>query len=140
MEMTISKQGYRLSGARKRLLSLLESSAQPLTQAALFEKLRSDGSPVGLVTIYRNLDLLSRLGLVERIYNENGELGYLACRSHGHHHHMLCRACQNTVEFEAANDLDEMIKRVESSTGYQIQDHILQFMGLCPDCRAQEAA
>jgi Fur family ferric uptake transcriptional regulator len=136
LETSISQQGYRLSGARKKILGILSASDQPLSPAALFDKLKEQGETTGLVTVYRNLDLLARLGLAERIYNDQGELGYLTCKSAHHHHHILCEKCSNTVEFEAADELEELIARVQAQTHYQIIGHLLQFIGLCPNCQA----
>jgi Fur family ferric uptake transcriptional regulator len=136
LETSISQQGYRLSGARKKILGILAASDQPLSPAALFEKLKEQGETTSLVTVYRNLDLLARLGLAERIYNDEGELGYLTCKSTHHHHHILCANCRNTVEFEAADELEELIAHAEAQTHYQISGHLLQFIGLCPACQA----
>lgn len=135
LETTISQQGYRLSSARKKILGILELSDQPLSPAALFDKLKEQGETTSLVTVYRNLDLLARLGLAEKIYNDKGELGYLICKSTHHHHHILCQKCGNTVEFEAADELEGLIAHAEEQTQYVISGHLLQFIGLCPICQ-----
>ena len=139
IETIISQQGYRLSGARKKILGILSASDQPLSPAALFDKLKDQGETTGLVTVYRNLDFLARLGLAEKIYNDKGELGYLTCKSTHHHHHILCQNCRNTVEFEAADELEELIARAQAQTHYQISGHLLQFIGLCPNCQMDGA-
>jgi len=138
MESSISKQGYRLSGARKKILGILAVSNQPLSPAALFDKLKELGESTSLVTVYRNLDLLARLGLAEKIYDNQGELGYLVCKSLHHHHHILCQKCGHTVEFQAADELEELIAHAEKQTLYKINSHMLQFIGLCPNCQASE--
>jgi len=71
-EKTISQRGYRLSGARKQILGILSEVDQPLSPAGLFEKLQEKGSGTSLVTVYRNLDFLADLGLVEKIFTEKG--------------------------------------------------------------------
>ncbi|HSN93592.1 MAG TPA: Fur family transcriptional regulator [Anaerolineaceae bacterium] len=139
IESTISQQGYRLSSARKKILGILSTNDQPLSPSALFDKLKEQGEAASLVTVYRNLDLLARLGLAEKIYNDQGELGYLTCKSTHHHHHILCQNCNNTVEFEAADELEELIARAEAQTHYKISAHLLQFIGLCPNCQTDGA-
>ena len=136
LENIISQRGYRLSGARKKILGILEESDQPLSPAGLFEKLKEQGETTSLVTVYRNLDLFTGLGLAERIYTAEGELGYLTCKSAHHHHHILCQNCRNTVEFEAADELKELIAQAVLQTHYEINGHMLQFIGLCPACQA----
>jgi Fur family ferric uptake transcriptional regulator len=135
LEATISQKGYRLSNARKKILGIIEVCGQPLSPAALFDKLKEQGETISLVTVYRNLDLLARLGMAERIYNDKGELGYLTCKSTHHHHHILCQKCRNTVEFEAADELEELIAHAEEQTKYEVSGHLLQFIGLCPSCQ-----
>lgn len=139
LETSISQQGYRLSAARKKILGILAACDQPLSPLALFERLKEQGGTTSLVTVYRNLDLLARLGLAERIYNNKGELGYLTCRSTHHHHHILCQKCRNTVEFEADDELEGLIAHAEEQTHYQISSHLLQFIGLCPNCQSERA-
>ena len=136
LETIISQRGYRLSGARKKILGILEECDQPLSQVGLFERLKERGDTTSLVTVYRNLDLLAGLGLAERIYNAEGELGYLTCKSAHHHHHILCQKCRNTVEFEASDELNELIAQAVAQTHYEINGHMLQFIGLCPVCQA----
>ena len=139
LETSISQQGYRLSAARKKILGILAVCDQPLSPLALFERLKEQGGTTSLVTVYRNLDLLARLGLAERIYNDKGELGYLTCRTTHHHHHILCQKCRNTVEFEADDELEELIAHAEEQTHYKISSHLLQFIGLCPNCQSEGA-
>jgi Fur family ferric uptake transcriptional regulator len=88
---------------------------------------------VGLVTVYRTLDLLSDLGFVRRIHSDDGCHGY-ATSSHGHHHHLICRNCGATVQFEGC-DLTLFLDRVGQDTGYRVEDHILELIGLCQACR-----
>ncbi len=136
LETIISQRGYRLSGARKKILSILAECDQPLSPAGLLDKLKEQGESTSLVTVYRNLDLLSELGLAERIFNAEGELGYLTCKSAHHHHHILCVNCRSTVEFEAADELKELIAHAAAQTQYEISGHMLQLIGLCPACQA----
>lgn len=136
LETILSQHGYRLSGARKKILSILTECDQPLSPAGLLDKLKEQGESTSLVTVYRNLDLLSELGLAERIFNAEGKLGYLTCKSAHHHHHILCVNCRSTVEFEAADELKELIAHAAAQTQYEISGHMLQLIGLCPACQA----
>ncbi len=135
LENIISQHGYRLSAARKKILGVLADCDKPLSPAGLYEVLKEQGESTSLVTVYRNLDLLAGLGLAERIYNSEGELGYLTCKTTHHHHHILCQKCRNTVEFEAGDELEELVARAEAQTQFKISGHMLQFIGLCPSCQ-----
>jgi Fe2+ or Zn2+ uptake regulation protein len=57
--------------------------------------------------------------------------------SPGHRHAIVCRACGQAVEFPGCEGLDGLIARVQQETGYRVQDHLLQLIGVCPDCQGR---
>ena len=57
---------------------------------------------MGLVTVYRTLDLLSEMGFVRRIHTDDGCHGY-AASGLGHSHHLICRQCGAAVEIEGCD-------------------------------------
>ena len=63
--------------------------------------------------------------------------GYLFA-SPGHRHALVCQACGAAIEFYGSNDVDELIDAIEKETGYQVSDHVLQLMGLCPVCQQRQ--
>jgi Fur family ferric uptake transcriptional regulator len=89
---------------------------------------------LGLVTVYRTLALLAELNLVRRVHRDNGCHGYVLA-SPGHRHTLICQGCDQAIEFSGEDDIHALIDRVESETGYQVDDHLLQLSGLCPACR-----
>ncbi|HSR33360.1 MAG TPA: transcriptional repressor, partial [Anaerolineae bacterium] len=101
--------------------------------AEVHERARRYYPAVGLVTVYRTLDLLSGLGLVRRIHAEDGCHGYVVSK-HGHHHHLICRQCGTALEFEGC-DLFPFLSRVGQETGYVIEEHLLELVGVCEACQ-----
>jgi len=87
---------------------------------------------VGLVTVYRTLDLLSDLGYVRRVHSDHGCNGF-AKVARGHRHHLICKRCGKVVDFEGC-DLSSMVTRVERETGFVIDDHMLELLGMCSAC------
>jgi Fur family ferric uptake transcriptional regulator len=85
------------------------------------------------VTVYRTLELLSRHGFARRIHTRDGCHGH-ASAGLGHRHHLICRQCGDAVEFEGC-DLSPFLARVGAETGYLIDSHLLELIGLCPECR-----
>lgn len=131
----LTKQGYRISGPRRRIMELLSDTRTPLTPALIHKHLALEGKPLSLASVYRALDLLAELNLLCQVYFSDGSLGYMA-HTGGHHHHVLCRRCNRSMEFGGHEDLDELTARVQAETGYVISEHLLQFYGLCPSCAA----
>jgi Fe2+ or Zn2+ uptake regulation protein len=78
--------------------------------------------------------VLERAGLVRRVHREDRCDGYVLA-SPGHHHLLVCRRCGRAVEFPGAEDLSGLIAQVEQRTGFRVEDHLLQLVGLCGPCR-----
>lgn len=84
---------------------------------------------IGLVTVYRTLDLLSELGLVRRLELGDGPRYELAG---GHHHHLICESCGLISEFDEC-PLDPRRLPVETS-GFKVHSHSLEVYGRCAQC------
>ena len=128
----LSALGYRITQARRAIVRVLVKEPGHLTPAQVMESARRYAPHVGLVTVYRTLDLLAQVGLVRRVHSENGCHGY-APVGQGHRHHLVCERCGRVVDFEGC-DLSELLGRVEAETGYTIREHMLELSGLCPKC------
>lgn len=131
----LSKAGYRLSEPRKRIMKLMEMADKPLSPLAIHRLLREQGVHLGLVSVYRTLELFLSLGLISQVFQPDGLVGYLPT-SFGHHHFIVCQNCHKAMEFLGSEDMQELIERIHTETHYQVRDHLLQFYGLCPECQA----
>lgn len=129
----LSQAGYRVTQPRRAVIRALVEDGGYSRPAEVHQRARAHCPSVGLVTVYRTLDLLSRMGSVRRIHADDGCHGY-AVAEHGHRHHLVCRTCGATVEFEGC-DLSPFLARIGHDTGYVIEDHLLELVGLCAACR-----
>jgi Fur family ferric uptake transcriptional regulator len=129
----LSQAGYRITRPRRAVIRALLEDEGYASPAEVRERARSHYPTIGLVTVYRTLDLLSELGFVRRIHTEEGCHGY-ATANHGHHHHLICRHCGAAVEFQGC-DLSPFLARISQQTGYTIEDHLLELVGVCSDCQ-----
>jgi Fe2+ or Zn2+ uptake regulation protein len=117
--------------------AILKESKVPLSPQTIHQIALARNCNIGLVSVYRTLDLLSELDLVRRVHGQDGCHGYVLA-SPGHHHHLICRKCGKAVEFTGSGDLSDFIERIEKKTGFAIDEHILQLYGLCPQCQEQK--
>ena len=131
---TLSQKGYRLSEPRKRIMELLESAEVALSPFQIHQELQQKDCELGLVSVYRTLELLTRLKLVTVVYDPQRNPGYILSTI-GHHHHIVCQECHKALEFSGSDDIDELVHRVEAETSFQVRDHLLQLFGLCPECQ-----
>jgi Fe2+ or Zn2+ uptake regulation protein len=116
-------------------MQLLESTQTPQTALAIYQQLKAQGARSSLVSVYRTLELFASLGLISMVYEPEGSLGYVPASS-GHHHFIVCQVCHRAVEFNGTEDLAGLVHQVEGQTRFSVNDHLLQFFGVCPKCQS----
>lgn len=125
--------GYRITRPLQVIVKILANSNRALGPVNLYDLGRKEYPKMGLVTVYRALDKLEEMGLVQRIHQADGCHAYLRA-ANGHEHILLCTHCGQVVYF-AGDDLSGLIERVQGQSGFTIQEHWLQFHGLCANCQ-----
>jgi Fur family ferric uptake transcriptional regulator len=132
----LKSSGYRLTDSRKVLVEIIASSNQALSANELYDLGREMNKSLGLVTVYRTLEKLEELGLIQRVHRENNCHSYLRA-SQGHEHLILCSNCGRAAFF-SGDDLSKLFKSVSDRTKYKIEDHWLQLIGICESCQKLE--
>jgi len=129
----LSQAGHRITQPRLAVIRALLEDDSYASPSEIRERAKRYYPTIGLVTVYRTLDLLSELGFVRRIHAEDGCHSY-ATANNGHHHHLICRRCGAAIEFQGC-DLSSFLARVSQQTGYTIEDHLLELVGVCSTCQ-----
>ena len=129
----IRENGYKLTPQRHAVLKVIAASHDHLTPDAIYQKAHMENPDIGLVTVYRTLELLGELNLVCRFHAPDGCRSYMMRRPVEHHHHLVCSRCGRVVDFTDCTLVD-LEKRLAKETGFGISGHLLEFYGLCPDC------
>jgi Fur family ferric uptake transcriptional regulator len=133
----LNKQGLRLTHPRRVVMDILQSAPMPLSPQTIFKAALDSQEEIGLVSVYRTLDLLEDLSLVRKVHSHDGCHGYVLA-SPGHHHHIICQQCGRAVEFTGTGDLANVFERIVAETGFDVDDHLLQLYGLCPECQKEK--
>ncbi|TAM92450.1 transcriptional repressor [bacterium] len=123
---------YRLTRQRAAVLRVLQADGGHLDAEEIHERAKEELSSLGLATIYRTLDLLRELGLVQMVQYPGAAARYEARLDK--HHHLLCTRCHELSDVEAPH-LAELVSEVAASVGFQPGDFKLQVSGLCRRCR-----
>jgi Fur family ferric uptake transcriptional regulator len=98
---TLEREGYRTGTARRTVVELLGRQHCCLSAKEITEALRAEGSEVGLASVYRALELLDGLRLVQRLDAGEGVVRYEpADTGEGHHHHIVCERCGDVAAYE----------------------------------------
>jgi len=135
----LRQRGYKITSQRKAVLSVIAQSHDHLTPAAIYERAHQQHPGIGLVTVYRTLELLARLGLICEVHTGDNGRSYLLRRPVGHHHHLICSSCSKVVEFTDC-DIGRMEERLAQQTGFKIDSHLVEFLGKCRDCLKETVA
>lgn len=136
----LREKGLKITHQRLLILSVLEQNdGRHMTAEDIYELVSEDYPEIGLATVYRTLQLLWEMQLVDRLCLDDGcvryEIGHLVQGGSGHsHHHLICRACNRVIPF-GDDLLDDLERYIEEATGFHVMDHELKFYGLCRECR-----
>jgi len=127
--------GYRVTGPRKLVMEIITSSAMALTPREIYEASLKKDRSVGIASVYRTVDMLTELELVEHIHQPGGCHGIWPVLK-GHNHHLVCSGCGQVQVIPGQEGIARYIEKVEHLTGYRVDEHLLQFFGLCTACKS----
>ena len=130
----LRQHGYKLTPQRRAVLNVIALSHEHLAPAAIYERVQQEHPGIGLVTIYRTLEILAKLGLICEVHAGGNCRSYLMRRPSEHHHHLICADCGVVTDFTYC-DLTELEQKLFKDTGFKVKGHLLEFLGQCQSCR-----
>ena len=130
---TLRQYGYRLTPQRRAVIQAIASNQEHLTPTVIYEQVHQHHPNIGFVTIYRTLEMLAELKLICELHAGG------SCRSYtisapGHHHHLVCSNCGKVIDFVGC-ELEKVQRGLSKQTGFRIDGHLLEFIGLCRACQ-----
>jgi len=126
--------GYKRGGARTAVVETLAGHSCAVTALELEEELRQRDVRVGRASVYRALEVLEELSLVQRFEAARGTASYERIDPSGHHHHhAICRRCGRMEPFED-RDLEQAIGQVAKEVPFEVAEHDVVLRGLCDRC------
>ncbi|HAV10489.1 MAG TPA: transcriptional repressor [Dehalococcoidia bacterium] len=134
----LRREGYKVTPQRRAILKIVTETHDHLTPAALYERVQKAQPHIGLVTIYRTIQILEQLGLICEMHAERTSRSYLLKRASEHHHHIVCSGC-GTVTDVTHCELEKLQEQLAKETGFEIDGHILEFFGYCRQCQRLKA-
>lgn len=137
LKAELNERGWRMTPQRETILTTFKdlTEGEHLSAEDLREVLKDQGEEVSLSTIYRNLKLMARMGILRELELAEGHKRYeLNQPSPHHHHHLICVRCNKTIEFKNDSVLKVGAKTAEKS-GYHLLDCQLTIHAVCPTCQ-----
>ncbi len=136
----LQSAGLRRGGARTAVIEALADHDCAVTAFELEDDLRRRKAGVGRASIYRALEQLEQLGLLQRLEVARGTAGYERVEPDGeHHHHAICGECGRMISFEDAS-LERAIDKVSGRMSFEVVEHEVTIRGRCERCAARPAS
>jgi Fur family ferric uptake transcriptional regulator len=131
---TLADAGYRRGGARTAVVEVLGRQSCAVSARDIDDALRTAGRGVGRASVYRTLETLAELKLVQRLDLGHGDKRYEPHSPSGeHHHHLVCDHCGSVQPFEDP-DLEAALEKLASRVSYKVDEHDVVLHGACGDC------
>jgi Fur family transcriptional regulator, ferric uptake regulator len=135
-ETILADAGHKRGGARRAVLELLEAQRCALTAVEIEDALRMAERRVSRASVYRILEELERLGLVQRVETGQAMVRYeRVCEHSEHHHHLVCDGCGLVMPF-SDEALEQAISSLSSRVPLTVSEHEIVLRGECRDCAA----
>ena len=131
----LQERGYRLTNPRRVIVDTVFSFEQAFSAEDIVRQVDLADPSVGRATVFRTLDVLAQLGVLDRLHGPDGCHSYVLGMGEGtHYHHLVCSSCGTVVPFEGCN-VEEMLADLQRSTRFEISNHMLEVFGLCENCQ-----
>jgi Fur family ferric uptake transcriptional regulator len=127
---------YKITPQRRVILkAIMENPSHHLSAEDIYNLVKTTNPEIGLATIYRTLELLADLDILQKMNFNDGRSRYeFNNQDEHHHHHLICLRCGSVTEFE--DDLLETLETaIAKKSGFEIIDHQLKIYGHCKKCR-----
>ncbi|MDA8262731.1 MAG: Fur family transcriptional regulator [Actinomycetota bacterium] len=131
----IHAHGGRVTPARLAVISAIVDSEGHVSAEEIFERIQAGSPDIHLSTVYRTLEALEKLGVVEHVHLGHGRAIYHL--EENLHQHLVCESCGKIIE--APRDLTERLEmELEARLGFYTRAHHFSIIGLCRDCHRRE--
>lgn len=125
--------GYKVTEQRQQVIEILLGDQERFLSAdEIYSRVRSINAAINMTTVYRNLEALEAIGLLDRTLFENQTAYFKLICNHHHHHHMICTSCGKMTIIDYCPM--ENLKRMAKEQRFSIEGHRLEVFGRCEAC------
>ncbi|MDA8353623.1 MAG: Fur family transcriptional regulator [Firmicutes bacterium] len=125
----LKSKGYKYTGKRERLVQIFDRENRYLTAKEVLAQMQGEYPGLSVDTVYRNLSLFERLGIIEGTEWEGERRYRFHCGDH-HHHHLICKECGRTRQL----NLCPMNAILGEPDDFIITEHKFEIYGYCQEC------
>ncbi len=130
----LRERGLKVTPQRRAILEALRNLDQSATALEVWDQVRRSFPDMSLDTVYRNLNMLTDIGMIGIVNLRGGEASRFEMERGRHHHHLICLKCGDTVCLEFC-PIDEHDVAAAEQHGYKVVGHAVELYGYCPGCK-----
>lgn len=135
----LRENGLKVTSQRIAILEALEKRPDNhLTAEEIYECVKTDNPDIGLATVYRTIQLLAELKLIDKLNLGDGfvryEIGTGGQDDAHHHHHLICLSCGDVLTFEG-DFMEDLEERIQDAMKFHVVDHEVKLYGYCENCK-----
>ncbi|MFZ5632630.1 MAG: Fur family transcriptional regulator [Bacillota bacterium] len=125
--------GYRITPQRQEIIKCFGPGGKHYSAEEVHRKVRRKFPNISLDTVYRNLNTLKELGILQALNFEDGRSRYELARENTHHHHLICLKCGGSQELDFCplNFLDSTLLKNKK---FKVERHSFEIYGYCSSC------
>ncbi|OGN90116.1 MAG: hypothetical protein A2158_01010 [Chloroflexi bacterium RBG_13_46_14] len=131
----LSEAGLRNTSQRQSILDIIRRGQGHPDADEVYRRARKKQPRLSLSTVYRTLQTLKELGLVEEVHLDETHHHY-EIKASNEHHHLICLGCGKVVEFECPMSV-QMKEEVSKEKGFEVVNTEVRMTGYCPECRKE---
>ena len=135
----LKEKGLKVTAQRMLVLEIMANHpGEHLTAEEIFDLARQNYPEIGLATVYRALQVMVELHIIDKLKLDDGFARYELGRELGsekhHHHHAICMGCKTVFSLEE-DLLDDLEQDLMKRYGFEVTDHEVKLYGYCQACR-----
>ena len=129
----LKSKGHKNTKVRTALVEVLLATNSPLSISELLENLSQQKLKPNKTTVYREIEFLKNLEILQEVDFGDGKKRYEISKTH--HHHIVCVNCKKVTDVQMDQDLDKFNAKIAKQAGFKPVGHSLEFFGLCRNCQ-----
>ncbi len=136
LKSKLKEDGFKLTPQRRCIVeTMISSKGKHMSSEEIYDEVKHKCPEIGLATVYRTLQMLDKIGFINKLNLDDGCLRYELDLDQGshNHHHLVCKKCGRVIEVEE-DLLDNLEQSIETNYKFKIYDHDVKFCGICSDC------
>lgn len=131
----LREKGFKVTPQRLAIYNMLASSKNHPNAEMIFNDLQATYPTMSLATVYKTMEILKEIGLVQ-ILNA-GEDSFRYDADTNDHPHVRCMTCGQVEDIEHI-EYSEFLGQVAKGTNYQLMGQQFYFYGICPSCQSKK--